>query len=138
MTRRPDIEEMRRSQFIYSSGPGAIIESKKGPYLVPLMNLGIRIFNDPVRLREYRISNNRIRAAIRLLTGLNAEVLALPTDKTKYDTQYATYRFPRWRICFGRRTNVHDIPIIYSNYTNTLSSLMFDRDEYKNLSLIQI
>lgn len=114
-----EVQHIRRSQFVLTYGPGAIIESKNGPRIIPSINHGLgELFSTDV-FQRFEITDSRLRIAIRNLTGKNARVFALPTNASlgKPYTKgiYKTYIFPTWKICYGRKRNHPDkLPILYN------------------------
>lgn len=88
-------------------GPGALIEGKNGPRMIPSLNHGLgRLFSSQI-FDRFAIDDSRLRIALKNLKGSDARVLSLPSNaslhKGDFDGIYATYIFPVWRICHGRR-----------------------------------
>ena len=92
--------KIRPSQFIYNYGPGALIETKYGPRLVPDPGIGLldRYWSD---ITKYRIGSRRMSAGV---LG-DASVFRLPTDsempEERGQTIYRTKAFPEWRLCMN-------------------------------------
>lgn len=91
-------QSLRPSQFITTYGPGALIEGKNGPRLIPLPSIGL--FRDPlINLEEFEISDSRLSNGI--LKG--ARVFRLPSnaelDKNDDVPLYRTKVFPNWNLC---------------------------------------
>lgn len=114
-----DVQHIRRSQFVLIYGPGAIIESKNGPRIIPSINHGLGgLFSADV-FQKFEITDSRLRIAIRNLTQRDARVFSLPSNASlgKPDTRgiYHTYVFPVWKICYGRRGgHPRNLPVLYS------------------------
>ena len=53
-----DLQELRRSQFIFTYGPGALIESKNGPVIIPKISNGLSIFQNHRELEKFIHENN--------------------------------------------------------------------------------
>jgi hypothetical protein len=110
------VQHIRRSQFVLTYGPGAIIESNYGPRLIPAIKYGLNAvdLSSPARLREYEITDARLRIAIKKRTGTNSRIFSLPTnaDLGESDSKgiYSTSIFPSWKICYERKDN-H--PVLY-------------------------
>ncbi|CAO3416068.1 DrmB family protein [Azospirillum endophyticum] len=90
-------QSIRRSQFITTYGPGAILESAEGPRII----LGLewaRIF-DGVRPDDHEITERRLSEG--LLGG--ARIVALPSNAELgvEDSRgvYHTSPFPKWSLC---------------------------------------
>ena len=47
-----NFQELRRSQFILTYGPGSIIETKYGPRLIPSLRYGIPYFTNMAENNE--------------------------------------------------------------------------------------
>ena len=97
-------------------GPGAIIESKNGPRIIPSINHGLGSLFSPDKFQEFEITDSRLRIAIKNLTGSDARVLSLPSNaslgKSESRGIYHTYIFPAWRVCYGRKGK-HP-PVLYN------------------------
>ena len=90
-------QKIRPSQFILVYGPGAILEGKNGPRMIP--DAGIGLF-DPSRdfhPEDYRIDDKRMSEG--LLDG--AKIYRLPTNPELGHEQdiYRTKPFPVWQLC---------------------------------------
>lgn len=91
-------QSIRPSQFITTYGPGAIIEGRNGPRLIPLPDKGL--FSDTtISVEDYEISNSRLSNGI--LEG--ARVFRLPSNaelgKGENVPIYRTKIFPTWNLC---------------------------------------
>ena len=88
-------QPLRRSQFILSAGPGAIIESVNGPRIIPLPNIGLTNFQpDKYEISEPRMSKGLLH---------NKRIFYLPSNaELKKKDSYALYKtkkFPNWCLC---------------------------------------
>ncbi len=115
---KKEIQHLRRSQFVFTYGPGAIIESKIGPRIIPSMREGLGDLFDANIFHKFEITNSRLRIIIQTITGHSARILALPTNASlnKPSTKgiYHTYIFPMWRTCYGRKGNhPRNLPILF-------------------------
>lgn len=114
-----DVQHIRRSQFVLTYGPGAIIESKYGPRIIPSIDHGLgRLFSADV-FQKFEVTDSRLRIAIKNLTQRDARVFSLPSNASlgEPDTRgiYRTYVFPVWRICYGRRgDHPRNLPVLFS------------------------
>src|SRR5579883_266654 len=90
-------QALRRSQFITTYGPGAILEGKKGPRIIPsLEQSGIFDNHSP---QEFEIADSRLSSALLDGEGIlripsNAE-LGVPDSQDIYNTT----PFPSWALC---------------------------------------
>lgn len=113
---KKEVQHIRRSQFVLTYGPGAIIESRNGPRIIPSINHGLGSLFSPDKFQEFEITDSRLRIAIKNLTGSDARVLSLPSNaslgKSESRGIYHTYIFPAWRVCYGRKGK-HP-PILYN------------------------
>ena len=111
-------QNIRPSQFVTTYGPGAIIEGKNGPRLIPAPDIGL--FNDPtIMVEDYEISDSRLSEGI--LDG--ARVFRLPSNaelgKNEDIPIYRTKIFPNWNLCVN--SNRHsdggpdDVYILYNS-----------------------
>ena len=90
-------QPIRRSQFITTYGPGAILEGPDGPRLMPTLR-DSRVF-DGRRLTDFEITDQRLSQALLNNSGIvrlpsNAEV-NVPDFRYIYRTQ----GFPSWSLC---------------------------------------
>ena len=91
-------QHLRRSQFITTYGPGAILEGQDGPKVIPSLDQS-GIFNQSRRITDFEITDQRLSQA--LLQG--AGVVRLPSNAEVGETDqrwiYNTKRFPSWSLC---------------------------------------
>ena len=114
-------QNIRRSHFVLVHGPGAIIETRNGPRLIPLPDKGLGTrFSEDI-LEEFKIDDSRLEIALRnLIIGWSGRtkinIFTLPTNASLNIPEtipiYHTYIFPEWRVCYGRDGGHR--PIIYS------------------------
>lgn len=91
-------QSLRRSQFITTYGPGAILEGANGPRIIPTVDRS-DIFGADERPNDFEITDMRLSHALLNDAGIlripsNAE-LGVTDNKYIYDT----YRFPTWSLC---------------------------------------
>lgn len=107
--------EVRRSTFIYSSGPGAIIEGLSGfSRIVPLIQTGLGRLWSKDTLERSRINNYKLENLIKQYTQCtNPAIMEIPADIT-----YHTKKFPSWRICYNtsehEESGISKMPILYN------------------------
>ncbi|ALM75548.1 DUF1998 domain-containing protein [Thermococcus barophilus] len=96
------VQHIRRSQFITTFGPGAIIETTEGPRIVLRPDIGLfheanrrrGITPDRLEISHERMSKGYLKGARVFQLPSNAE-LDLPSDYALYLTD----PFPRWSLC---------------------------------------
>lgn len=90
-------QSIRRSQFITTYGPGAILEGKNGPRIIPSLDSS-GIF-DNRQVTDFEITDSRLSNA--LLNG--AGILRIPSNAelgfTDSQDVYITKAFPSWALC---------------------------------------
>ena len=90
-------QPIRRSQFITTYGPGAILEGPDGPRLIPTL-ADSHVF-DGRRPTDFEITDQRLSQA--LLN--NSGILRLPTNAEVSEPDfryiYRTFHFPSWSLC---------------------------------------
>jgi hypothetical protein len=89
---------LRRSQFITTYGPGAILEGRSGPRIIPaLENSGV--FTPERPIHDFEITDSRLSSA--LLGG--ASIVRLPSNAElnlpETRSIYNTFSFPAWALC---------------------------------------
>src|SRR6266478_786823 len=91
-------QAIRRSQFITTYGPGAILEGPSGPRVITALEHA-RIFTADHPATEFEITERRLSRA--LLGG--ASIVRIPSNAELgiIDTQqvYHTIPFPSWALC---------------------------------------
>ncbi|AGK61347.1 hypothetical protein Asulf_01356 [Archaeoglobus sulfaticallidus PM70-1] len=115
-----EIQHIRRSQFVLTYGPGALIESKNGPRMIPSIEHGLGSRFKLQTFERYEITDSRLRIVIKNLTGKNARVFSLPTNagegRPNTEGIYHTYVFPTWKICYGREGgHPNDTPVLHNS-----------------------
>lgn len=90
-------QSLRRSQFITTYGPGAILEGPNGPRMIPTLDRsGLFASQRPL---NFEITDLRLSQA--LLSG--AGILRLPSNaelgRPDADEIYDTDPFPKWALC---------------------------------------
>ncbi len=103
--RRSQGATMRRSQFITTYGPGSIVETRKGPRMIPRPDIGLFTGNlDP---KSFEIVDDRLEK----LLGRGAHVFEVPSSDEMEDlgAAYKTKVFPEWWVCIEHgKLFVHD------------------------------
>ena len=115
-------QNLGKSQFILTFGPGSIIESVNGPRLIPSLKNG---FGQSWAITGNKVENIRMVGVVRgISNNQNAiKFFRLPDSGTGFD--YDTYIFPTWKICY--ESNKHksegylDKPILYQSSDNQKS-----------------
>jgi len=89
--------QIRRSQFIITYGPGAILEGPHGPRIIPSLEFS-RLFRS-LPPTEFEITDRRLSSA--LLNG--AGIIRLPSNaelgRPEAEEVYWTKPFPQWSLC---------------------------------------
>ena len=100
-------QALRRSQYITTYGPGAILEGKQGPRVVNALDLS-SLFEAPRQITDFEITDNRLSKA---LLG-DAGIVRIPSNAelglTESTEIYTTTPFPSWALC-----TKHDPQILY-------------------------
>lgn len=95
-------QAIRRSQFITTYGPGAILEGPDGPRIIPILE-NSSIY-DQLRTTDFEITDMRLSQNL----ANNAGIIRLPSNAElgvpDFQHIYATNRFPAWSLCV-----IHDI-----------------------------
>ncbi|WP_321211951.1 DrmB family protein [Methanothermobacter sp. DP] len=115
-----DVQHLRRSQFIFTYGPGAILEGKNGPRIIPSLNQGLRNLFTSEYLEKFEVTDSRLSEFLKKNEEINKIRLfsipsnaALNRDESLYI--YNTYPFPRWKICYGRDSDKNHSPVLYKD-----------------------
>lgn len=110
-------QSIRPSQFIITYGPGAILESKEGPVIIPTPDKGL-FENSPLKVDDYRVENERMSKFLADgRTGTETKIFRLPTNAelsmSSKEYIYRTKPFPGWRLCMNRHSHPDDTDILY-------------------------
>ncbi len=91
------VQHIRRTQFITTYGPGAILEGPRGPRIIPSPDIGL--FYSNIRPEDFEITDDRVSRG--LLGG--RKIFRLPSNaELNCEDSRAVYRtkvFPEWWIC---------------------------------------
>lgn len=105
------VQHLRGSQFIFTYGPGSIIEGQKGPRIIPLLDIGLFEGNASLRPNDFEISDSRMSHG--LLNG--ARIFRLPSNaELRRKESVAIYRtkpFPSWKLC--QNFGFHPFSVLY-------------------------
>jgi hypothetical protein len=117
-----NFQHLSRSQFVLTYGPGSIIETRKGPRLIPRLNRGLdRFFNEDT-FEKFAIPDFRLCKYIQNKSQEHKKtrIFALPSNaglgKPDNYRIYKTQLFPAWKICYGRKEGDTHKPILYIGY----------------------
>jgi hypothetical protein len=97
------IQKLRKSQFILTYGPGAIIETVEGPRIIPVPSIGL--FNrETINGNKFSPENfeiNHQRLSDGLLNG--ARIFSVPSNQelglSENNGLYSTAQFLSWGLC---------------------------------------
>jgi hypothetical protein len=93
-------QHIRRSQFIFTYGPGAILEGPKGPRVIPAPDIGL-FSTGSLPPDRYAVSDQRLSQG--LLSG--ARIFRLPSNaelqRPENQYIYRTKPFPNWKLCLN-------------------------------------
>ncbi|MFB2623938.1 DrmB family protein [Methanothermobacter sp. KEPCO 2] len=121
-----DVQHLRRSQFIFTYGPGAILEGKNGPRIIPSLNQGLKEYFTIENLEKFEVSDIRLSEFLKKNEdkflkknekNYRVRLFSIPSnaalnlDESKYI--YETYPFPCWKICYGKGGKRDHLPILY-------------------------
>jgi hypothetical protein len=104
-----DFQHISRSQFVLTYGPGAIIETKNGPRIIPAMNQGLGTYFNRKVFESFEIAETRLSKLIQSASDKqqHLRIVALPTNAgleiPGNSNIYSTYVFPAWKVCYGRK-----------------------------------
>lgn len=112
------VQHIRKSQFVLTYGPGSIIETIKGPRIIPSFNRGLKKYFDPDTLKKFEINDTRMSKLLKEISGQDSRVFELPSNsalKLKEDRYiYSTEEFPLWKICYGG-SEKHETPVLFNS-----------------------
>lgn len=103
-------QNLRRSQFILTYGPGSIIEGDNGPRIIPTIDIGLRSFDEDT-LNEFEIADVRLRSVLSQNSEEEAKIFLFPSNSSLNRPEnaviYNTNIFPLWRICHEKAHKDH-------------------------------
>ena len=97
-------QHLRISQFVLTWGPGSILETIRGPRIIPRPDIGL-FTSSGLRPEDFEISDQRMSQG--LLGGNRIFRLPSNAELGKPSTQplYRTRPFPQWKLCHNRRAH---------------------------------
>jgi hypothetical protein len=115
------VQELRRSHFIFNFGPGSILETGKGPRLVPSIEKGLNPkYYTEAYFKKLEISDTRLRGFLKMKFGHDTRIFSLPVgydgrniNKEDDSWTYKTYVFPVWRLCYNKKGHKKNVNILY-------------------------
>lgn len=116
-----EFQHISRSQFVLTYGPGSVIETKKGPRLIPAMNRGLGEYFSKDVFERFEIAETRLSKFIQQQSENQPRIriVALPTNaglkKPSNYRIYSTFVFPVWKVCYGRKGGHR--PILFNGLT---------------------
>lgn len=123
MTEKIKVQNLRRSQFILTYGPGSILEGRDGPRIIPALGWGLG-GNFARILTKYQVHDLRMSHVLKKIMtrykDYEIRFFLLPSNSSerKKDTQglYRTYIFPVWKICYGKEEKHNpDLPVLFDS-----------------------
>ena len=120
---RNDVQNIRKSQYVLTYGPGSIIESQHGSRIMPTIDTGIPFYIDEDFLDKNKIDDIRMSTIIEGFEedgrGKGIGLFSLPSNaslKLK-DSRgiYNTFVFPVWKLCFSKK---HKYPILFNSFAS--------------------
>ncbi|MBU7018878.1 MAG: DUF1998 domain-containing protein [Theionarchaea archaeon] len=106
-------QSIRSSKFVFTWGPGAILEGQNGPRVIPRPDIGIFTPNSDLKPENFQISDRRMSEG--LLGG--SMIFKLPSNSElgvgENEAIYCTKRFPEWSLCLNRREHQEDFYVLY-------------------------
>jgi hypothetical protein len=110
----PMTQQLRLSQFIMTYGPGAILEGREGPRIIPQPDIGIFSEKSGLHAADFEISDQRMSKG--LLDG--ARIFRLPSNAELRLPQaspiYRTRPFPDWRLCLNRNLHGNSQSVLFA------------------------
>lgn len=113
-----ETQQLRRSQFILTYGPGSIIETKYGPRLILGLKYGLGGKWKCETLEQFEIQDVRLCNYLnKMFTGSKCRIFALPSNASLGIGDkcwiYKTSQFPRWNVCYNTKNHQH--PLLYDS-----------------------
>ena len=97
-------QHVRRSQFVTTWGPGAILEGQEGPRLIPRADVGLFYPRSGLKPEDFEIHNRRVTSVL----GKGSRVFRLPSNAELGEHPsrylYLTRPFPVWSQCPDHET----------------------------------
>ena len=93
---------IRPSQFVIAYGPGAILETKNGPVVIPSPDIGLFHKRSKLSPGDYEVDTT-INALMTEREGRDIGIFRIPTNselgRLSDDALYKSIAFPSWRLC---------------------------------------
>jgi hypothetical protein len=106
-------QQIRRSQFIFTYGPGAILEGRAGPRVILTPDIGLFHEGSSIAPGSYEIYDQRMSQGLLNVARIfrlpsNAE-LTIPEDRPVYRTN----PFPYWQLCINSSSHKGNFYVLY-------------------------
>ena len=103
------VQHLTRSQYVLIYGPGAIIESQNGARIIPSLNSTFKPdLIDSDGIKKFEIVDTRMSMILNVIFKKKAKIFSMPTNadvgKGLTKAIARTFIFPKWSICYGRKT----------------------------------
>lgn len=114
-----DFQHLSRSQFVFTYGPGSVIETKNGPRLIPSLANGLGGYFNPTTFEQFEVNDVRLCNYVQKSASAEKKtrILALPSNaglnKKQNSRIYSTQIFPAWKICYGRKAGKNHPSVLY-------------------------
>jgi hypothetical protein len=108
-------QEIRKSQFVITYGPGSILETVDGPRIIPKSDIGLfnHLHIDP---KDYRIDDDRMSKGLLDGNGVYELPSSAALGSTKNWDWYRTKAFPEWKLCLNATRHPKGLYILYQSY----------------------
>ncbi len=96
-------QEIRATQYVITFGPGAIVETPDGPFILKSIDSVLKHIQESQKSPEdYAISDPRLQRG--LLKG--GRVFSVPDESKNSNFIHPTRSFPFWNLCVKHPTNI--------------------------------
>lgn len=118
-------QSIRPSQFIFTYGPGSILETLNGPVLIPLPEHGLFGGSFKIDPNDYEIVDERMTKYLMSLPNkpqniTDCKIFRLPRTAEVGGSNsviYNTREFPTWKLCTNRKMPGHSgLDILYKDH----------------------
>ena len=131
---RKDVQNIRKSQYVLTYGPGSIIESQYGSRVIPSIDTGLSFYIDKEFLEKNEIDDIRMSTIIETLEensrkkGIGLFTLPSNASLKLKETRgiYNTFVFPVWKLCFNKK---HKYPILFNSFETENCPICGDKTE---------
>jgi len=112
------VQHIRLSQFVITYGPGAILETRNGPRVILMPNIGLFGSGSSLDPSRFEITDQRMtEGLLRHIVGTAVRIFRVPSNAElripEHKYVYRTKPFPEWKLCLNTDNHPNENYILF-------------------------